>query len=166
MSSIRQPWRTFSHTSIKKDWIRHQRNPYLVPGSEIIYFCAKRHLRGISINFPAENVVLQLASGWTGAKDALRVQANLGLGNDSRIVNAAQHSEFTSGSYWMRFLDGTIIQKGVLFSVHRAFQRQYLYLSLLHNQILLLQRPTALLLIQRMTVQRLQQLRSGQRNFI
>lgn len=82
-----------------------------------------------SINTPAGNIALALSSGGTGAKDAAGARANLQLGNsatlnvgtgantvaagnDSRIVNAVQHSEFTSGAGWVRFPDGTIIQTG------------------------------------------------------
>ncbi len=84
-----------------------------------------------SINSPAGNIALPLASGGTGAKDAPAARTNLGLGNsatrdvgtaantvaagnDSRIVNAVQHSEFTSGPGWVRFPDGTIIQTGTI----------------------------------------------------
>ncbi|WP_336819109.1 gp53-like domain-containing protein [Cedecea sp. MMO-103] len=84
-----------------------------------------------SINSPAGTIALQLASGGTGAKDAFGARTNLGLGNsatrdigttantvaagnDSRIVNAVQHSEFTSGPGWVRFPEGTIIQTGTI----------------------------------------------------
>lgn len=82
-----------------------------------------------STNEPAGSVALALGFGGTGAKDANGARNNLGLGgsatrdvgtasgtvaagNDSRIVNATQRSEFTSGSGWVRFPDGTIIQTG------------------------------------------------------
>ncbi|MCW3256911.1 phage tail protein [Escherichia coli] len=42
-------------------------------------------------------------------------------GNDSRIVNAVQHSEFTSGAGWVRLPDGTIIQRGVSISGSQSF---------------------------------------------
>lgn len=82
-----------------------------------------------STNAPAGTVTLGLGFGGTGAKDASGARANLGLGgsatrdvgtapgtvaagNDSRIVNATQRSEFTSGAGWVKFPDGTIIQTG------------------------------------------------------
>lgn len=91
-----------------------------------------------SVNAPAGNIALQLSSGGTGAKDAPGARTNLGLGNsatlnvgssantvaagnDSRIVNAVQHSEFTSGSGWMKFPDGTIMQFGTNISGSAGF---------------------------------------------
>lgn len=84
-----------------------------------------------SINSPAGNIALPLSSGGTGAKDASGARTNLGLGNsatlnvgtsantvaagnDSRIANATQRSEFTSGAGWVKFPDGTIIQTGTV----------------------------------------------------
>lgn len=85
-----------------------------------------------SINDPEGSIPLGLGFGGTGAKDAPGARTNLELGNsatrnvgttentvaagdDSRIVNAVQRSEFTSGEGWVRFPDGTIIQWGTAY---------------------------------------------------
>ncbi|WP_367959974.1 phage tail protein [Citrobacter portucalensis] len=85
-----------------------------------------------SINDPEGSIPLGLGFGGTGAKDAPGARANLELGNsatcnvgktentvaagdDSRIVNAVQRGEFTSGEGWVRFPDGTIIQWGTAY---------------------------------------------------
>lgn len=85
-----------------------------------------------SINDPEGSIPIGLGFGGTGAKDAPGARTNLELGNsatrnvgttentvaagdDSRIVNAVQRSEFTSGEGWVRFPDGTIIQWGTAY---------------------------------------------------
>jgi len=87
---------------------------------------------------------LALNQGGTGATDAPAARTKLGLGNsatrdigtvantvaagnDSRIVNAVQKAEFTSGPGWAKFPDGTIIQTGVAPAGYLGFPSDVTY---------------------------------------
>lgn len=87
---------------------------------------------------------LALNQGGTGATDAPAARTKLGLGNsatrdigsaantvaagnDSRIVNAVQKAEFTSGPGWAKFPDGTIIQTGIAPAGYLGFPSDVTY---------------------------------------